>query len=46
MAGHDMGFIARAALPLFCIMVLAVGVLVAFPDIATFLPSAMATRPG
>jgi tripartite ATP-independent transporter DctM subunit len=46
MAGHDMGFIARAALPLFCIMVLAVGVLVAFPDIATFLPSAMSARPG
>jgi tripartite ATP-independent transporter DctM subunit len=46
MAGHDMGFIARAALPLFGIMVLAVGVLVAFPDIATFLPNAMSARPG
>jgi len=45
MTGHDMGFIARAAVPFFAIMVLAVAVLVAVPEIATFLPSAMATRP-
>jgi len=41
MAGHDMGFIARAALPFFIIMILAVAVLVAVPEIATFLPGAM-----
>ena len=46
MTGHDMGFIARAALPFFGIMVLAVAVLVFIPEIATFLPNAMATRPG
>ena len=45
MTGHDMGFIARAALPFFGIMILAVAVLVAVPDIATFLPNAMSTRP-
>jgi C4-dicarboxylate transporter DctM subunit len=45
MTGHDMGFIARAAIPLFLIMVLAVAVLVAVPDIATFLPEAMSARP-
>ncbi len=45
MTGHDMGFIARAALPFFGIMIVAVAVLVAVPDIATFLPSAMSSRP-
>jgi tripartite ATP-independent transporter DctM subunit len=45
MTGHDMGFIARAAVPLFLIMVLAVAVLVAFPGIATYLPSIMSARP-
>ncbi|MCP4329152.1 MAG: TRAP transporter large permease subunit [Alphaproteobacteria bacterium] len=45
MTGHDMGFIARAAIPLFFIMVLAVAVLVAFPGIATYLPSIMSARP-
>jgi len=44
MAGHDMGFIARAALPFFIIMILAVGLLVAFPEIATLLPEAMSAR--
>jgi tripartite ATP-independent transporter DctM subunit len=41
MTGHDMGFIARAALPMFLIMILAVAMLVLFPGIATWLPSAM-----
>ena len=40
------GVHAKAALPLFAIMVLAVGVLAAFPDIATFQPNAMSARPG
>jgi len=44
MAKQDMGFIARAALPFFIIMVLAVGLLVAVPDIATLLPEAMSAR--
>ncbi|MDH2431906.1 TRAP transporter large permease subunit [Pokkaliibacter sp. MBI-7] len=41
MTGHDMGFIARAAFPMFLLMVLAVVLLVWFPGIATFLPKAM-----
>ena len=41
MTGHDMGFISRASLPMFLIMCLAVVVLVWFPGLATFLPSAM-----
>lgn len=41
MTGHDMGFISRASVPMFLIMCLAVVVLVWFPQLATFLPSAM-----
>ena len=41
MTGHDMGFIARAAFPMFLIMCLAVVGLVWFPEIATVLPNAM-----
>jgi tripartite ATP-independent transporter DctM subunit len=36
--GHVMGYIARAAIPMFLIMVLMVFVLIAFPDLATWLP--------
>ena len=46
MTKHDMGYIARAALPMFALMVLMVGILVAFPDLATWLPENMRTRPG
>ena len=41
MTGRDMGFIARAAAPMFLIMVLAVAILYVFPEIATILPQAM-----
>ncbi|BFM50888.1 TRAP transporter large permease subunit [Marinomonas sp. THO17] len=41
MTGHNMGFIARASIPMFFIMVLAVLILVWQPEIATFLPNAM-----
>ena len=44
MTGNDMGFIARAALPMFLIMILAVAILTFFPRIATFLPELMAQR--
>jgi C4-dicarboxylate transporter, DctM subunit len=37
--GHDIGYVARAALPMFFIMCLAVALVVAFPEIVTFLPS-------
>jgi tripartite ATP-independent transporter DctM subunit len=43
---HQMNYIARAALPMFLIMVLMVFVLIAFPEIATWLPDNMRTRPG
>jgi C4-dicarboxylate transporter, DctM subunit len=39
MTGHDIGYIARAALPMFFIMCLAVALVVAFPEIVTFLPA-------
>ncbi|QBF31075.1 TRAP transporter large permease [Thalassococcus sp. S3] len=38
MTRHEMGFITRAAFPMFLIMVLMVFVLIAFPGIATWLP--------
>jgi tripartite ATP-independent transporter DctM subunit len=38
MTGHEMSFIARAALPMFFIMVLMVFVLIVFPELATWLP--------
>jgi tripartite ATP-independent transporter DctM subunit len=41
MTGQNMAFIARAAAPMFALMILAVALLVAFPDIATFLPQQM-----
>ncbi|RCW23973.1 tripartite ATP-independent transporter DctM subunit [Ciceribacter lividus] len=41
MTGHQMNFIARAAFPMFLIMVLMVFVLIAFPDIATWMPAHM-----
>lgn len=41
MTGRDMDFIAKAALPMFAIMVLAVVIISIFPGIATWLPSMM-----
>jgi tripartite ATP-independent transporter DctM subunit len=38
MTEHEMGYITKAALPMFGIMVLMVFVLIAFPDIALWLP--------
>jgi C4-dicarboxylate transporter, DctM subunit len=39
MTGRDIGYIARAALPMFFIMCLAVALVIAFPGVVTFLPS-------
>lgn len=39
MTRHDMGYIARTAIPMFLIMVLMIIILVAFPDLATWLPT-------
>ena len=44
MTKHEISFIARTAIPMFGLMVVMVGILVAFPEIATFLPENM--RPG
>lgn len=46
MTGHEMSFIARAAIPMFLIMVLMAFVLIAFPDLATWLPDNIRQRPG
>ncbi len=44
MTGKDMAFIARAAAPMFFLMVIAVVILALFPQIATYLPEAMSGR--
>ncbi|MCK0103662.1 TRAP transporter large permease subunit [Pseudohalocynthiibacter sp. F2068] len=41
MTKHEMGYIAKTALPLFAIMVLMVFILIAFPEMATYLPDNM-----
>ncbi len=46
MTGHEMNFIARAAFPMFLIMVVMVFVLIAFPDLATWLPEHIRQSPG
>ncbi len=46
MTEHEMGFIARAAFPMFLIMVAMVFVLILFPDLAVWLPDNMRAGPG
>ncbi len=46
MTHHEMGFIARAAFPMFLIMVVMVFILIAFPEIATWLPENIRKGPG
>lgn len=46
MTRHDMGFISKTALPMFLLMVLMVFILIAFPELATYLPENMRSRPG
>jgi len=41
MANKDMGFIARSAFPLFLLMILAVIIIIAFPQLAIWLPEQM-----
>ncbi len=43
---HEMGYIAKTALPLFAIMVVMVFVLIWFPALATYLPDNMRTAAG
>ncbi|MGI9484252.1 MAG: TRAP transporter large permease [Hyphomicrobiales bacterium] len=46
MTRHEMSFISKAALPMFGIMVLMVFLLIAFPDLATWLPENMRVKAG
>ena len=46
MTKHEMNFISRAALPMFMIMVLMVFLLIAIPEMATWLPENMRHKPG
>ena len=46
MTDHEMGYIAKAALPMFLIMVVMVFVLIFFPELATWLPENIRQRPG
>jgi len=46
MTHHQMNYIARAALPMFLIMVVMVFILIFFPDLATYLPENMRQTPG
>lgn len=44
LTGHDILFIAKAALPFFFLLVLAVVILVVFPELVTWLPEQMLQR--
>ena len=46
MTKHQISYIAKTALPMFLLMVLMVGILVVFPEIATYLPENMRAGPG
>ena len=46
MTGHEMNFIAKTALPMFLMMVLMVFILYLVPELATYLPEQMRSRPG
>ncbi|MCE1235948.1 MAG: TRAP transporter large permease subunit [Hyphomicrobiales bacterium] len=46
MTGHQMGFVAKAAFPMFLIMIVMVFVMIAFPDLATWLPDHLTLAPG
>jgi tripartite ATP-independent transporter DctM subunit len=46
MTRHEMNYIAKAAIPMFLIMVVMVFVLIAVPELATWLPENMRDSPG
>ena len=46
MTGHEINYIARTALPFFVLMCLMVVILVAVPELATWLPETMRQEPG
>jgi C4-dicarboxylate transporter, DctM subunit len=46
MTGYEISFIARAAFPMFLIMVVMAFMLIWFPSLATWLPDSISLRPG
>jgi C4-dicarboxylate transporter DctM subunit len=44
MTGLEIGYVARTALPMFAIMVVMVFIIIAFPELATWLPENMVAR--
>ncbi len=46
MTNHQINYIARTAVPMFLLMVVMVGILVIFPELATYLPDNMRPGPG
>ena len=44
LTGRNILYIAQTALPFFLLLVVAVAIIVIFPEIATYLPSVMTTR--
>ncbi len=46
MTGHQMGFVAKAAFPMFLIMIVMVFVMIAVPELATWLPDHLTLAPG
>ncbi len=46
MTGHEINYIARTAVPFFLLMCVMVVLLVAFPELATWLPETMREQPG
>jgi C4-dicarboxylate transporter DctM subunit len=46
MTGHEISYIARTAMPFFLLMCFMVVLLVAFPELATWLPETMREAPG
>ncbi len=46
MTGHQMGYIAKTAVPMFLIMVVMVAILVVWPELATWLPETARQSPG
>jgi tripartite ATP-independent transporter DctM subunit len=41
MSGRDSNYVALASIPFFCMMLLALGIVIAFPQIATWLPDSV-----
>ena len=41
LTGRDILYVAKAAFPFFLLLIVAVAILISFPEIATFLPNKM-----